>query len=107
VQVVITSTWKEAFSLAEIRRHFSPDVAQRIVGTTPIARSREGHYRYREVLAYLKRHGLDGEPWVAIDDDPEHYPASAPVVLVNPDVGFDADSAPAVRERLQAGRSRG
>jgi hypothetical protein len=99
-QVVITSSWREGVTLGEIRRHFSPDVGARIVGTTPIAGVHEGHYRHREVLAYLKRHGLQEEVWVALEDDPEHYPASAPVVMVDPDVGFDSDRAREVRERL-------
>jgi HAD domain in Swiss Army Knife RNA repair proteins len=91
--VVITSSWREAFSLAEMRRSFSNDVAARIIGTTPIARSREGCYRHREVVAYLKRNGMEGRPWVALDDDPEHYPAGAPVILVDPTRGFDDEAA--------------
>ncbi len=91
--VVITSSWREAFSLAEMQRSFSPDVAARIVGTTPIAQNRDGFYRHREVSAYLKRNGQDGGRWVALDDDPEHYPAGAPVILVDPSKGFDDDAA--------------
>jgi HAD domain in Swiss Army Knife RNA repair proteins len=87
--VVITSSWREAFSLAEMRQSFTPDIASRIVGVTPIAQNREGCYRNREVMAYLKRKGLEGAAWVALDDDPEHYPAGAPVILVDPSVGFD------------------
>ena len=49
-RVVITSSWREAFGLPEMRRLFSPDIAQRIIGVTPVARDREGTYRYREVL---------------------------------------------------------
>jgi len=104
VQTVISSTWREGFSLAEIREHFSPDVAERIVGTTPIASVREGHSRHREVLAYLKRRGLERETWVAIEDDPEHFPASAPVVLVDPDMGFDAGTAAATLRLLRGRR---
>ena len=91
--VVITSSWREAFSLAEMRRFFSNDIAARIVGTTPIAQNREGCYRHREVVAYLKRNGPEGRPWVALDDDPEHYPAGAPVVLVDARKGFDEEAA--------------
>jgi len=87
--VVITSSWREAFSLAEMRRSFSPDIAARIVGVTPIAQNRDGCYRHREVLAYLKRNGMEGRPWVALDDDPEHYPAAAPLVLVDATRGLD------------------
>ena len=64
-EIVITSTWREAFSLERMRGLFSPDISARIVGATPIDRRREDHYRYREVLAYLKRNGKSGVPWVA------------------------------------------
>ena len=61
--VVITSSWREAFSLPEMRRSFSPDIAARIVGVTPIAQSRDGCHRHREVMAYLKRNAMEGSPW--------------------------------------------
>ena len=92
-QVVITSSWREAFSLAEMRKSFSPDIAERIIGATPVSQSRDGFYRHQEVLAYLKRHGLAEREWIAIDDDPEHYPANSPVLLVDPAQGFDSDAA--------------
>ena len=91
-EVVISSSWRDAFSLAEMRRLFSPDVAERIAGVTPVSQDRDGFYRHREVLAYLKRNGHAGHRWIAIDDDPEHYPANSPVLLVDPARGFDADA---------------
>lgn len=91
-EVVISSSWREGFSLTEIRAHFSTDVAARIVGVTPMAEDGE-HRRYREVLAYLIRSGQKGREWIAIDDDPAHYPASVRVILVNPTKGFDEEAA--------------
>jgi hypothetical protein len=91
-EVVISSSWREGFSLTEIRAHFSKDVAPRIVGVTPTAQDGE-HRRYREVLAYMIRSGQRGRPWVAVDDDPAHYPASVRVILVNPTEGFDGEAA--------------
>jgi hypothetical protein len=77
VSVVITSSWREAFGLDEIRRRFSADIRERIVGGTPSSRSRDGFYRHREVLAYMKAKAV-GAWWVAVDDDREHYPVEAP-----------------------------
>ncbi len=91
-EVVISSSWREGFSLTEIRAHFSNDVASRIIAVTPMAVDGE-HRRYREVLAYLIHSGQKGRPWVAVDDDPAHYPASVRVILVNPAKGFDAEVA--------------
>ena len=93
VQVVITSSWREAFSLAELRKHFAADIAARIVGVTPSSKSREGFYRHREVLAYLKHKGAAADSWLAVDDDREHYPPDAPVLLVDSAVGLDAAMA--------------
>lgn len=92
-EVVISSSWREAFSRAEMRRSFSPDIAERIVGVTPVSERREGPYRHREVLACLKRRGLEETGWVAVDDDPELYPAGSPVLLVDPSQGFDSEAA--------------
>ena len=92
VQIVITSTWREAFTLDEMRGLFSRDIALRVIGATPIAPNRDGHYRHREVLAYLKLKGREGEPWLALDDDPLHYPPLDNVLLIDAERGFDSDA---------------
>jgi hypothetical protein len=97
---VITSSWREAFTLGELRKAFAPDIAARILGVTPIAQDREGHYRHREVRAYLERNGLQNRAWVAIDDNPDHYPASASVVLTDSDRGFDAEAQSRLRAAI-------
>ncbi len=102
VKVVITSSWREAFSLAELRKHFSADIAARIVGVTLSSEDRDDFYRHREVLAYLKRKAAPGDWWVAVDDDPLHYPSDAPVLLVDPAVGLDVATAAELARRLGA-----
>jgi hypothetical protein len=42
-KVVITSSWREVMNLDELRAHFSPDVADRVVGVTPMTQSIDGH----------------------------------------------------------------
>lgn len=92
VKIVITSSWREAFGLDELRSLFSADIATRIEGCTPTSLDLHGFYRYREVLAYLKRFHTLQTPWIAIDDDPEHYPNYAPVLLVDPSEGLDNEA---------------
>jgi hypothetical protein len=92
-QIVITSSWREVFTLDRMRALFSPDVAPRIIGVTPIARNREGHYRYREVLAYLKLNGREETAWLALDDDSLHYPPLNNVLLIDGERGFDSTAA--------------
>ena len=92
-EIVITSSWREAFSLKEMQALFSLDIAERIIGVTPNSHSREGHYRHREVLEFIKRKGFQGRRWVALEDDPEHFPESAHVLLIDTDVGFGQQAA--------------
>jgi len=93
VTVVITSSWREAFSLHQLRKHFADDIAQRIVGVTPSSQGRDGFYRHREVLAYLRRLPSPEHSWLAVDDDVQHYPPGCPVLVVDPARGFDPSAA--------------
>ena len=100
LRIVISSSWREAFSLDEIREHFAIGVAERILGVTPSVAMRDDFDRHREVLAYLKRYAGEDVRWLAIDDDPYNYPPGAPVILVDPGVGFDDAAAAEMARRL-------
>jgi hypothetical protein len=91
-EIVIASSWREGFSLDELRGFFPEELRARIVGITPLALSRDSHGRHREVLAYLRRHGLQNRPWIAIDNDREHYPPGCEVLLIDGSVGFDREA---------------
>jgi hypothetical protein len=92
-RIVISSGWRIGSSLEDIRRHFPTDVARRIVDMTPVLETTEPHARYKEVQQYLQEHGAAGETWVALEDDPNHFPAGcANVVLLDPAKGFDAEA---------------
>ena len=58
VEVVISSTWRldwvgdsDAAAVENLRRYFSPDIAQRVVGVTPF-------------LGRLQENGLDALPYI-------------------------------------------
>jgi hypothetical protein len=95
--VVISSGWREAFALSEVRGHFSEDFRPRIVGATPIAspavRARTLHYRYREVMTFMRRPEVANLPWVALDDDEHYYPKRFNVRVLDPSRGFDEAAA--------------
>ena len=97
VFVVISSSWRELFSLDTILPLFSPDVAKRIVGFTPFLDPKHLHQfqyiRYQEVLDFLQQHNALRDRWVAVDDIPEHYPPDAPVVVTDANSGFDESAA--------------
>jgi hypothetical protein len=91
-ELVISSSWREGFSLGELRGFFPAELRARIIGTTPIAQTQDGHVRHREVLAFLAAHELQNRPWIAIDDDREHYPPGCEVLLIDRSVGFDREA---------------
>lgn len=92
IKIVITSTWRLAVSLKEMRSLVSPAIAERIVGITPEIYSPSISARYEEIQQYLNDNQVDQEFWVAIDDDPEGFPPNAPLVQTDPNEGFNATS---------------
>ncbi len=106
VKVVIASSWREMFPFEAIPPLFSPDISARVVGATPfldpkIIISHQFEYiRYQEVLEYLQHNQIEHSPWVAIDDNPKHYPPDAPIVETGAYHGFDRKAAKALSDYL-------
>lgn len=92
-KIVISSSWREIYSLEVIKSVFPKDIADRIEGTTPLYTRPAKFFRYQEVLDYLETHDALEQPWVAIDDIREHYPPQVLVIVTNPYVGFNETSA--------------
>jgi len=94
IKIVISSTWKLVYTLKKIQQLFSDDIQPLVVGMTPDAYGQTTDYeRYKEVLAYLKKNNDEDCDWVAIDDDPEHYPKKCTVILTESSTGFNHTSA--------------
>ena len=72
VEIVISSTWREQFSLDELRAWFSADIAARIIDTIElqkrIAPPRMVALREWEIVTWLMGPGRQDEPWIALDD---------------------------------------
>jgi hypothetical protein len=101
-RIVVSSGWRLLVPLESIRKRFSPDVAERIVGETPHLEGTRKMNRYQEVLTYLRAQP-EPAPWVAVDDDPRHYPEEAvdlTLVLTDPESGFDSGAAARLRRLL-------
>ena len=99
VEIVITSTWKTALELNEIRFRFPPLLRLKVIGITPSLPAKEGA-RYDEIQAYLKTNGLEEKTWLAIDDDPLGFPPNLEnLLLCDPEEGFQWTS-------MQGGDSR-
>ena len=100
LEIVVTSSWREVMSLTEIKKHFSEDIAARIVGVTPFSWERGDHWRHDEVLQFLREHRLEHRRWVAIDDDLLHYPTGSPLILTDPKQSFDEEAGRKMVESL-------
>jgi hypothetical protein len=92
-KIVISSTWRFAMPLKELRSRFSPDIAARIVGVTPQIFEEETYERMAEIDAFLKEKNVTAVKWLAIDDNSDHFPAGSPVLITDPNKGFDEVSA--------------
>jgi hypothetical protein len=92
-KVVISSTWRHAMSLKELKSRFSSDVAARIIGVTPQCEEEEIFERYAEIMKFLEEKNIKAMPWVAIDDDASYFPKGSPVLFTDPLKGFNADCA--------------
>ncbi|MGK7920217.1 MAG: HAD domain-containing protein [Trichodesmium sp.] len=97
VKIVISSSWREMYSLEKICSLFSSDIAMQVVGITPCLNPQliEKHkaVRQQEVLEYLQQNHQENSQWLAIDDAPEFYDPDSPVVITNAYHGFDRNSA--------------
>jgi len=78
VSIVISSTWREALTLDELREPFSAGIACRIA-VTPLL---EGALRHGEIMRYLKLHATHATEWVALDDAVVEFPRGCPYLLL-------------------------
>ena len=86
--LVISSSWRNKYSLAELRGFFSPDIAERIIGKTPAIGAGNGDGgRQAEVEAWLEQNGRAGHKWIGIDDHAPLYLPGATVVQCNDGFG--------------------
>jgi hypothetical protein len=89
VEIVISSTWRLQETLEELRAHFPPDVAARIIGVTPHLppppHARRGS-RQREIESWMAQHAPDGA-WLAVDDIALYFDIDCPhLFLVDEDI---------------------
>jgi hypothetical protein len=95
VEVVISSTWRENRTLAQLQALFSPDIAPRIAGVTPQWRNIQSadtygtYVRQAEVEAWLRSAGRAWQQWLAVDDQPHLFrPFCKQLLLTNPTTGL-------------------
>ena len=106
VEVVISSSWRETYTLKNMLTFFLTDLQSRIVGVTPVVEIRDAvdvsGVRLREINKYLVDTGNRHRRWVALDDAPELFlPRCAQLVLCDGNHGFGAAEEQTLRAWLQ------
>jgi hypothetical protein len=107
VEIVISSAWREAHSLEQLRLFFSEDIAGRIIGVTPQLDSLEHPFiREAEILAWLRNAGRGREAWVGLDDIASFFsPGCRNLVLVDTERGFNQSTEGELRKRFDSVRA--
>jgi hypothetical protein len=103
VQVAIASSWRVNRPWENVISAFSLDITARIIGATPVLIQKEPPYRrhprYDEILDFLNHKNLSDAEWIALDDDPELYPANCQNFILCAD-GFQDAEEKTLREVL-------
>lgn len=108
VQIVLSTSWREHYSLDDMREFFSNDIQARVIGVTPNITKLANDTgqpaefeRERECLAWMKTNRPPGTPWLAIDDRPEWFsPDCENLLVTNCQFGFSAENATRLRDML-------
>lgn len=90
IEILISSSWREAFSLEELRQKFnSAYLWLRITAVTPTLVGDRAFPRYDEIIEYLKSVDRLDEDWVATDDTADLYPPRLEnLIICDPEEGF-------------------
>lgn len=105
IDVVVSSSWREAYAWDLILAHFSEDLHSRFIGATPVLSTTwppyPAHIRYLEIKKFLEDSGRDPHQWIALDDDASLFPpACEELVLCEAKRGLDAAAARRLRKKL-------
>ena len=131
VSIVISSSWRDHYTLDELRQHFAVDLRARVVGVTPslknpspvrrsgigtaeahacdwemeawlVANRPAAHEREWEIETWLTANRPPGTPWLAIDDRPEWFkPQSPNLLLTDSKQGFQPRQQQTLRAMLR------
>jgi hypothetical protein len=98
VNIVVCSSWPEAYSLKDLKAHFSWDVMGQIIDIMPP--EAEGRERWEEILGHLWATDYTDHV-VVLDADPEEFPEDwQPLLLCDPSRGFDREMQGKLKELL-------
>lgn len=111
VSIVISSSWRDVYSLEQLREFFSSDFALRVIGVTPSMKRPSGDWLPGHVPQYEREWECDswmrqnrpwGTPWLAIDDRAHWFrPDCSELLLTDSSVGFQLEDQFTLRSILK------
>ena len=90
LQVVVSSTWKNGYSIDELARHFSEDIRNRFMDVTPSLKNSSDSYvpghisenpRQWEIETWMKRNRDGDDIGIAIDDRRDWFRENCPWLI--------------------------
>lgn len=102
VSVVISSSWREALSLTELREVFREEFQSRIISKCLNSSKNTSieYARYEEILQWIYYNDYQGQ-WVAIDDAANEFPPNFPkLILTDSNVGLTTELLDQVTAKL-------
>jgi hypothetical protein len=85
-EIVISSTWREHYSLAQIKGFLLPELGGRVIGVT--GQDPPGRYpRHKAILQYLAALG-EAVDWRALDDSGSEFHACPNLILCDGAIGL-------------------
>jgi hypothetical protein len=105
VDIVISSTWQEVYTIKALSDRFSPDVGTRIVGGTLAADpDREEETRYDQIRRFLRWKSWTTRSWLALDDAKHEFPERcSQLIHCDAATGYDETAARHLLQRLLRG----
>lgn len=111
VKIVISSSWRDHYSLEEMSAFFAPDIASRLIGVTPSIKRPSSNWlpghvpefeREWEIESWMKVNCAWDTPWMAIDDRPYWFrPDSANLLVTHSRTAFTLADQVTLRTMLQ------
>lgn len=111
VEIVISSSWRDQYSIEALREFFSPDIACRVVGVTPSSKRPSSSWlpghdstpeREGQCDSWMRQNRPWGTPWMAIDDRAHWFrPGCSDLLLTDSQSGFSLEDQTTLRAMLK------
>ncbi|MEO7106024.1 MAG: HAD domain-containing protein [Rhodoferax sp.] len=101
IDVVVSSTWRNTRTFAQLQSLLPQALASRTIGVTPKIQE-EGYTRQLECESWMRQHRKPWDHWIALDDRSWNFrPFEKRLVLTDPKTGLVAGDIERLDEALR------